>query len=32
MLARWLTVAWAINAGGMAIMLLQSLMYPALAR
>ncbi|MBW8269375.1 hypothetical protein [Caldovatus aquaticus] len=32
MLARWLTVAWAINAGGMAVMLLQSLIYPALGR
>jgi hypothetical protein len=31
-LARWLTVAWAINAGGMSVMLLQSLMYPALLR
>jgi hypothetical protein len=30
MLARRLTVAWAINAGGMSVMLLQSLMYPAL--
>ncbi len=31
-LARWLTVAWAINAGGMSVMLLQSLMYPSLLR
>ena len=26
-LARWLTVAWALNAGGMSVMLLQALMY-----